>query len=186
MTNKHFFETKEQYLAFRKAWANAVNSDKAKSKTVYSEFYDGTIREPGWITAAHHIFYNIVRNHPIDTGFTPVTRKTKLENGAIINGGLYEGWVALKAVVETAKEKTNSSFFNKPKISDYRERQLVAFLEPFARTINTEMLAQIELPKVERLDASFGKGKKLAQAILTSEKKPTTIQDLDELMKEAA
>ena len=55
------FETKDQYLAFRSAWAKAAQ-DKV-------------------LTGAHHVLLNILRGHPVERGFTPITKTTKLQNG---------------------------------------------------------------------------------------------------------
>ena len=62
------FETKEQYLAFRAAWATAAQSKE--------------------LTAEHHILFNILCGRPIDHGFTPITKPSKLQNGFRINHGL--------------------------------------------------------------------------------------------------
>lgn len=42
MTTNNFFETKEQYLAFRKAWSNAVNDPRAKPRLEDDTDWDGT------------------------------------------------------------------------------------------------------------------------------------------------
>ena len=76
--NYFSFQSKEQYKAIRKAWANAVNSKKAKSTlkpcTAWlsegEEYSTGTMRVPGWIEAYHAILYNIVRGKPLNHGFT--------------------------------------------------------------------------------------------------------------------
>jgi len=131
MSTTKFFTSKEQYLRFRSAWANAVTSPKAKHTfEPYDEYrYDipkGTIiegwkpygtngyahvskgtgkyRKSGWIKAEHTILYNILRGKPLHTGFTPIRNPNKL--------GMYEGemntfYIAvniLKNRVEWAKE----------------------------------------------------------------------------------
>lgn len=52
------FDTKEQYLAFRSAWAKAA---QAKS-----------------ITSAHMVLFNVLCVRPMHVGFTPVTSPNKL------------------------------------------------------------------------------------------------------------
>lgn len=76
MTTK-YFETKEQFIAFRTAWAKAAQAKK--------------------ITASHMVMYNIIRGKEIDHGFTPITNHTKLLNGTPINLGLVQAvyWLNL-------------------------------------------------------------------------------------------
>ena len=71
MTTNTQFINKEHYLAFRKAWSNAVNSEKAKKKLVDAESWEGhaiRVTEDGWIDGAHHILYNILRRRDYDRG----------------------------------------------------------------------------------------------------------------------
>lgn len=70
-TIESIFTCKEHYLAFRAAWAKAVNDKNVE------------------VTGAHHMLYNILRGRAFDKGFTPITRTTKLQNGYRINHGLY-------------------------------------------------------------------------------------------------
>lgn len=76
-THNTNFSTKEEYLAFRKAWAAAVNSTAQ-------------------ITATHHVLYNLLRGLPHDHGFTPITNANKLANGMLMNGELYYACSCLK------------------------------------------------------------------------------------------
>ncbi len=76
-THNTNFSTKEEYLAFRKAWATAVNNGEE-------------------ISAAHHVLYNILRGHPHSRGFTPITNANKLRNGTFINAGLYHALYVLR------------------------------------------------------------------------------------------
>lgn len=88
---KHLFENKAQYLNFRKAWAEAVNSPKAKSRLEkcdewlsnegqYGRYSEGTgvHRVSGWINAEHHILYNLLRNKDFDRGFTEPKKEGKI------------------------------------------------------------------------------------------------------------
>jgi hypothetical protein len=59
---QYFIETKEQYLEIIDSWKAHVNS----KKTIYS---------------CHLMLYNILRSKSYDKGFTPVTKKLKLDNG---------------------------------------------------------------------------------------------------------
>ena len=87
MTNTNTqFESKEHYLAFRKAWSNAVNSDKAKThyeERTYTSRSSRTVekyRIDGWVTGAHHVLYNILRNRPFHKGFTMINIEKALMN----------------------------------------------------------------------------------------------------------
>jgi len=68
MTTK-FFETKEQYLAFRQAWAKA-----AQNKS---------------LTASHMMMYNIIRGRDSEYGFSPFKRHSKIEGMGMINRGSF-------------------------------------------------------------------------------------------------
>lgn len=75
---EHFFDTKEDYLKFKKQWASAVNDPKAKKELIRGSY--GAYQKKGWIKPVHHIIYNIVRNKPLDYGFTPITSEKKLQS----------------------------------------------------------------------------------------------------------
>lgn len=167
-TKNNFFETKEQYLAFRKAWSNAVNDPRAKStlKEVmgYSYSYAGgrfsateiptQVKVPGWLTGAHHILYNIVRGREFDNGFTFVRKQSRLINGHYINDGIYSAYHYLKLKINHAKRILDDRF-EMAHNPEERKAQLIKyveeFLEPFAGTITMEQLASItdeQLPTI--------------------------------------
>lgn len=77
-TNK-FFQTKEQYLAFRAAFAAAHNDSRAKKGK--ADTYG--VKTPGWLTAAHYMILNEVRGYPRRRGFSEITNTTKLANGML-------------------------------------------------------------------------------------------------------
>ena len=60
------YETQEQYLAVKKEWA------KTKKHS-----------------ALEHAAYNILRGYDPERGFTPITRKSRLDNG---HGGVFFDW----------------------------------------------------------------------------------------------
>ena len=175
------FETKEQYLYFRKMWADAVNSPKAKTtKTNY-----------GWLHAEHMVLYNILRQRQFDKGFSPVTSKNKLENGAYINYGLWSACSTLRSHINRAKNiigANDSGGFLKKKVepSEWDVKYVNEFLEPFADTVTPLMLSKVELPEVHMLESGYGKGRKIAKLILEAETKPTTFAQIDEMLKEVA
>lgn len=168
------FNSKEQYIAFRNAWAQAVNDPRAKSTVC------GTERFKGWVTGAHQMLYSILRNRPFDTGFTPITSRTKLVHGANINQGLYSAAHDLSNVVSWAQRVLD----DEDKYG-FGTKLVNTFLEPFNGTITVEMLVSIEVPDVKRMSSTYGAGRKVAQMIVAG-RKPTTFQMLDEMFKEVA
>lgn len=148
------FETKEQYLAFRAAWKKAAQEKK--------------------LTGAHHVLLNILRSHPIERGFTPITKTTKLLNGFRINHGLYFAAGELRSIASNANG------------SDYQKGRAERFLAPFEGTLTIEQLAAIEVPKVAELTSDFGKGKKIAKKIIEGNLKQITFEDIDALLLEEA
>jgi hypothetical protein len=75
-TNK-FFETKDQYLAFRAAFAAAQSNPRAKKGKADSVGF----KQPGWLSAAHFMLLNQARGLPRLRGFTEITSRVKLDNG---------------------------------------------------------------------------------------------------------
>ena len=143
------FDTKEQYLAFRTAWAKA-----AQAKV---------------LTVEHMVLYNLIRNKPIHRGFTPVTNTNKLLNGMAINGALCEAcWRLNQYAVYASEEGEN-----------YRTRWVDEFLAPFEGTLTREQLANIEVPEVKRIEPTYGKGMKMAKAIIDGEFHPLEMEDLE-------
>jgi hypothetical protein len=150
-----YFETKEQYLAFRSAWKKAAQEKK--------------------LTGAHHVLLNILRGHPVERGFTPITKTTKLQNGFRINHGLYFAAGELSSLASGASSD-----------SKWQKERAERFIAPFEGTLTLEQLATIEVPSIPSLQSDFGKGRKIAQKIMESDKKNISFADIDELMKEAA
>lgn len=121
------FTCKEHYLAFRKAFANAVNDKRAKSQL--KPGYDNTkYRVKGWMTGAHFILLNLLRDKPINCGFTLKTNKTALINAYEPHFGFKEAVADLKEVCRTFKEDS------------WRQRRQKRFLEPLEGTVTVEML----------------------------------------------
>jgi len=86
-TNARYFETKEQYLAFREKWAHAP-----------------------YATAAHHMLYNIIRGRDPEHGFTPFQRLSKMKGQGYINRGSYGAWYTLRQYQTRAKRDSLSEF----------------------------------------------------------------------------
>jgi hypothetical protein len=112
------FETKKQYLQFRKAWANAVNSPRAKHwrtpgtiwvvddpKREWIGHYEvcGWQRHDGWINAPHIVLYNIIRGKPVTNGFTPISNSIKVNNNRYTMYTCWRATVELQTHVEHAQ-----------------------------------------------------------------------------------
>jgi len=184
-TNTHF-ENKEHYLAFRKAWSNAVNSEKAKKKVVDDTSWDDTpirVTKSGWIDAAHHVLYNILRNRDYDHGFTLITNRNKLLNGTSPNLGLVQAVTFLKRNQKWIREEAIAQENGK----DYSwSKNVSEFLAPFDGTVTREMIMALEIPECKQLYRDFGPGRKIIPMILSGEAKVRTQSDLSTLLNEVA
>lgn len=181
---KRYFENKEDYLTFRKAWAKATNDPRSKSELLENNW--GKYRKDGWLTAAHHMLFNILCDRPVDVGFTPITNRNKLTNGAYLNHGLYFAAYWLGLWVGTASGTDNR----------WTTIALERFLEPLVTHLPgdpaknfeefTKLLATIEVPKIEVIESSYGRGQRVAKKIIEENIKSITYQDLWNLYEEAA
>lgn len=75
INKEYFFDTKEAYLEFKAHWAKYAQGAKDKEDVRY-------------LLPVHHLIYNMIRDKPMENGFTPITKKTKLENGFEPDGAL--------------------------------------------------------------------------------------------------
>jgi hypothetical protein len=209
-TSNTQFVSKEHYLAFRKKWSNAVNSEKAKPHDevrVYT--YKGsreeyTARVDGWLTSAHHVLYNILRNRPFHKGFTMINKPSKIMGGHMPHLGLYQAVGELKNIIKLINQEAeyidpvkNEARIQRMMATFKRKREKVdkefwgtsridEFLAPFDGTVSREMLLAIDLPKVEALYNDYGKGRKVSQKICSGEAQPRTYDDLLTLIEEVA
>jgi hypothetical protein len=175
--NIKFFETKEQYLAFRAAWKAAVNDDRAKPF-----FTEGATRAPGyqasiimartkhngWIQAEHHILFNLVRGKEPTYGFTPVTNPSKLAGGTTPWLGYNQALLRLRYLYRNTKrvaDETYDSYIERSagwlfrgKDEEYKResyarfiemnmKDVNKFLEPFNGTFTVDDLLKLELPE---------------------------------------
>lgn len=164
---KHFFDTKEQYLLFRKIWARAVKSPRAKSYilpsdewiwnnhsayTGYVSHNTGTIRRKGWITPAHMILYNIIRNKPIDNGFTDVTNPYKIANSEI----WYDNGFAAALEQLIIYQNYTKEYLADPKKfkegSRFRGDALNEFFQPFGTMISYKAFVELDIPTYNSLE----------------------------------
>ena len=170
-----YYETKEQYLTFRKAWAKACNDSRCKKTVETNEW--GSFRKDGWLTAAHHVLFNILSRRPVESGFTPITKAVKLQNGAYLNHGLYFAVSELKRMVRFAQMEKRGEWYQK---------MVDQFLEPLKDVVSVELLASIEVPEVKAMETTWAKGERVAKLIISGEAKPTTFSDIQELYENVA
>jgi len=139
-TKETIFKHKEHYLAFRAAWAKSVNDKDVK------------------ITAAHHMVYNILRGKDFDTGFSPVIRTTKLQNGFYINQGVYQA---------------------------SREVNWESLLKVFDGTATSEMVHAAKMPECKPMWSNYGPYMKVAQHIIESnfDCKPHSFEDIQMILE---
>lgn len=159
-TKTNFFETKEQYLNFRKAFASAVNDPRSrKGKPQPPHGY----RQKGWMTAAHYMLLNAVRGLPVTRGFMPYTKSLVLQNGILPDHNidysrrvLENAIAAAKDYVEAKPADTSNSWrygkvtqeqANKKK-QDGLAAGCNAFLEPFNGALSIADLARLNINNI--------------------------------------
>ena len=106
-----FFDDKEHYLNFLQAWKKAAQRSQTKGD------------DWGCLTGSHMFFYATVRGRNVYEAFTPIHRKTKLENGFYVNQGMYFAYDYLERLT---RSEGNS----------WMEQRLEEFLAPFNGTID--------------------------------------------------
>lgn len=106
---KNLFDSKEKYLAFRQQWSKLANEKK--------------------LTSTMMVFYNIVRGIPAELGFTSITNKVKLENGARADAAYQIAIMSVKYICVPKNE--------------YAEKERVAFIALFEGTVNDEFITKI-------------------------------------------
>jgi hypothetical protein len=141
-----YFKNKQHYLNFLDAWKKEASSDNCR------------------LTGAHMLFYALLRGKDARSAFKPITRKSKLENGAIINHGMYWAYQDLA----------------------WQNRSPDKFLEPFDGTIDTETFLKFidEMPKIPAIYSNYGKGRLAAEAMMDNRRQPEELWAIiDEVME---
>jgi hypothetical protein len=155
-----FFDDKEHYLNFLQAWKKAAQRSQSKGE--------------GWgcLTGAHMFFYAAVRGRNVYEAFTPIHRKTKLQNGFRVNQGMYFAYDWLSRLARYAKDDNYK----------WGQEMVEEFLKPFNGTIDKERFVKIveAFPEVEPLYSDYGKGSLAAAALLE-----TTESDLWSVIERA-
>lgn len=172
------FANKLEYLMFKEAWKEAVNSPRAKPynhKYTTKSWRDGSTievceRRPGWITSSHVLFYAFVRGKDLRTIFPPVTNPTRLRNGAILNHGLYEAYRYLSFLVDRYSCAIKDPKHNQFSMSyrQYYNDWMKGFVKPFNGTLTGEhlQLALEEIPEIKPIRSNFGRGEIAANKLI--------------------
>lgn len=169
-TTTRFFQTKDQYLAFRNAFASAQKDKRARKS--YSEstmqVYDSEtkayktvptkIKHTGWMCSAHYLLFNLVVGKNYYSGFTPKTKKLFVECGGEADRGLNGAIEFLASMIECANSLLNNS--NSAVVPSWikDKKQYIAdktkswqtsvngFLEPLGGVFTLQDLARVQLP----------------------------------------
>ena len=158
ITKETIFTHKEHYLAFRAAWAESINSKEFE------------------ITGAYHMLYNILRGKAFDHGFTPITRTTKLQNGAYINLGAYNAARDLYVMLNDIDN-----------CRSYAYGRLQKMLSVFQGTVTDDMFKMVaeDLPDRFPMTSDYGPYMKVAEFIIDMrfEDKPTTFAEIQAILE---
>ncbi len=158
-----YFNDKQHYLNFLNAWSKAVNSVNAKATK--NKLYGN--KEPGWLTGAHMLLYALLRGKDVRTAFTPITKESRLRNGAYINHGMYWAYDSLSGLARAWNQ----------------EERVATFLAPFNGAIDKEVLFKVieEMPKIGEIYSNYGKGIKIVETLIaTDERDSTALWDIIE------
>ena len=139
-----FFNSKEDYLTFRKNWAAACNSNERKSTLVDTNW--GRIRKPGFLTATHHYIFLLLCGKDVLSGFKPITNTTKLSNGMKNYTALYAafedlGYIARKIL--SVQRESSAKDKEKSWVIQYN-KDIDNFLKPFGGSVTREMVEDLD------------------------------------------
>lgn len=169
-TTTRFFQTKDQYLAFRNAFAAAQN-DKAcrktytestgtrwNSTTKANETYTYKTKHSGWLSSEHYLLFNLVTGKNYYNGFSPKTKKLFVESGGDADRGLNGAIDALATLIGYAGTLTGLNVepqapswikdkkqFVVEKMASY-QAYINTFLQPFGGVFTLQDLARVQLP----------------------------------------
>lgn len=182
MKNTPYFENKIHQRRFIYEWKKACHSVKnkkryvkeivKKSKNSHSSIEEKERREEPWLTAAHHVLYNILMGKPYYTGFTLTSNRKKVIHQQFLTVGLYHAVHKLNRIQKLIKELDNRDKVR----PDYYYikasfREVDDFFAPFAvsHSFKTDDMLKLELPNLEPLYGCFGSGVAVAKRILNGD-----------------
>lgn len=134
-----YFNDKQHYLNFLTAWKKAAQRSGSKGD------------DRCCLTGAHMVLYAFLRGRDVRTAFTPITKASRLENGAYINHGMYWAYHDLIGLARGWNP----------------EERVEKFLAPLNDTVDKEVLFKIieEMPQIPAIISNWGKGQLIADAI---------------------
>jgi hypothetical protein len=145
------FETKEDYLAFRQAWKDYINSGKAKP-TFVDHPYQGKIKHSN-LTGGQHLLFNILTSKDLSTTFKPSLNESKR--------GFQKAYHDLHTIYHEAKRLkeyddgngSKPSYLSQEKYEKRMEntkQEIDKFLEPFGKSFTIEMFVRLMREHVNR------------------------------------
>jgi len=161
-TKTKFFETKDQYLAFRAAFANAVTDPRAKKSKPDPD--NNGYRTKGWMTGAHFMLLNCIRGLSTTRGFSPMTKNKAIEccgyspeHNIDANKRILENFISMAKQFVANKPADMKNYpswrYGKAVSQDeannkqqaYYLAQIQDFLEPLAGTLTPTDLARVDI-----------------------------------------
>jgi hypothetical protein len=155
-----FFNTKEDYLAFRQAWKDFHNSGKAKPvistfEGTYTKYEQGkgyisvpyTRKDKNKpLSSYHYMLYNLLRGRSATDGYAPLTNASRLNaNRYWPASAKYNGdpnpWQAMHCAATELCRKLNMLKVDKP--SSWQQGSIDNLLLPFGDTLNKEALISL-------------------------------------------
>lgn len=173
-TTIRFFQSKQQYLNFRTAFAAAVNDKQCRKsytdntgtrwndKTQAKETYAYRTKRSGWLSSTHYLLFNLACGKNYYNGFSPKTKESFVTSGGCADRGLNTALYELEVQIDNAKmligqkEIVVPSYFKN--IKEFKSERMAkmqntvnAFLLPFSGVFTIEDLARVQLPMFPRL-----------------------------------
>lgn len=137
-----FFESKEHYVSFRKAWKDNFAQGKHKPYS-HGSSYDGTpLRAVSDITSSHHMIYNALRGRDLGKSYTPITNSNKLNHSGI---SAYGGCIQAHRKIFYAQALVKEMAGEKKRIwlIDRLDADVKLLLAPFNGTITHDTLIKL-------------------------------------------
>jgi hypothetical protein len=154
MTTNNNFDSKEHYLAFRKAWSSAITAKEAKSYLVPPTQFTsdgkpikvtGRERHKGWIDSTHIMLFNVLTGRDLLKGFT---NKLNGDNTTVVNAAWKLSFAisqAKKYVADAPNDfKIAAQLLNKPVVIANMNWHLERLLRPFNGTVTPSDLAKLD------------------------------------------
>ena len=117
----NFIINKEEYLSVIAAWNKIPNRD-----------------------AKDHIFYNVLRGHPIERGFHPTQKEQKLSNGREPWQALTQAKADARWAIRDISAWGNETPERKAKREEEYKDRMVAISKKFGTAFTPELIAKLK------------------------------------------